>query len=77
MGEALGRRLGVRHIHHTGPEAYHLASRAMKTYETKGFEWMDRGDFDINLFSLRNSTKNWKNWDDILYAIYREEGDKK
>ena len=75
MGEALGRRLGVRHIHHTGPEAYELASRAMNTYDKKGFEWMDRGDYDINLLSLRNSLRNWRNWDDVLYAIYRVDGE--
>ena len=74
MGEALGRRIGVRHIHHTGPEAYEIASRAMNTYDKKGFEWMDRGDYDINLLSLRNSLRNWRNWDDILYAIYRVDG---
>ena len=97
MGEQLGKRLGQRHVRHTGPEAYELASRAMKTYETKGFEWMDRGDFDVNLFSLRNSTlrnhlkrkeygrgrytrQGWEprgnqNYDDIMYAIYREDGE--
>ena len=36
---------------------------------------MDRGDFDINLLALRNSTRDWRNYDDILYAMYREDGE--
>lgn len=50
-----------------------IVSLAKSKFESEGYQWFDgNAPYNLNLFGVRSSTRKVNEFDDFIYAIYRD-----
>ena len=58
----------------TGLQAQVLADQLKKTLQSKGYAFFEKGDFNLNIIGVRNSSGKADSFDDCINVVYKVKG---
>ena len=63
--------MAYKYVQLTGNEATSFVERVKQFYKNNDYEFTERGDYDVNIFTLRDAAAAKANeFDDRLHSIY-------